>query len=177
MEVRTSSRGSSAVELAISLPFLCLLIFGVADVGRAYYYREAVANAGRQALRVAVSQAQQATGNTVCSGSGGTASSPLPASAGAIQTIVNDAAVESSANGTAAGSAIAGATVTVTWHCSAGTAVTNATSGGATDPSLAQSDAIEVKVSYPMSLITPFAQQVLGGTVPVQVDLFGRSEY
>jgi len=165
------------VELAISLPFLCLLIFGAADIGRAFYYREAVANAAREALRVAMAQPQQATGNTVCSGSGGTASSALPASGGSIATIVDDAAVESSSNGAASGSAISGATVTVIWHCASGSAVTNSTSGGVTDPALAQSDAIEVKVSYPMTLITPFAQQVVGGTVAVKVDLFGRAQY
>ena len=165
------------MELAISLPFLCLLIFGAADIGRAFYSREAVANAAREALRVAMAQPQQATGNTVCSGSGGTASSALPASGGSIATIVDDAAVESSSNGAASGSAISGATVTVIWHCASGSAVTNSTSGGVTDPALAQSDAIEVKVSYPMTLITPFAQQLVGGTVPVQVDLFGRAQY
>jgi Flp pilus assembly protein TadG len=163
------------VELAISLPFLCLLIFGVADIGRAYYYREAVANAGRQALRVAASQ--QATGNTVCAASSGKATSALPASSGPITTIVNDAAVESSSSGLAAGSAIAGATITVTWHCNGNLAVTNSTNTGVTDPAQAQSDAIEVQVSYPMTLITPILQQVVGGTVPIRVDLFGRAQY
>jgi Flp pilus assembly protein TadG len=165
------------VELAISLPFLCLLILGVADIGRAFYYREAVANAGRQALRVATSQSQQTTGDTVCSGSAGKASSPVPASGGAIATIVNDAAIESSTNGLASGSAIAGATVTLTWHCSGGKAVANSSNGGVTDPALSQSDAIEVKVSYPMAVITPLVQQVVGATVQVQVDLVGRAQY
>jgi Flp pilus assembly protein TadG len=165
------------VELAISLPFLCLLVFGVADIGRGYYYREAVANAGRQALRVAVSQSQQATGNTVCASSSGKASSAIPASSGPITTIVNDAAIESSSTGAAAGSAIAGATVTLTWHCSGNVAVTNSTNGGVTDPAQAKSDAIEVKVVYSMTLITPTLQQVLGGAVPIRVDLFGRAQY
>ena len=175
--MHTTSRGSSAVELAISLPFLCLLIFGVADIGRAFYYREAVANAGRQALRVAVSQSQQATGNTVCAGSSGKASSAVPAASGPITTIVNDAAIESSSTGAASGSVIAGATVAVTWHCGGNLAVTNSTNGGVTDPAQAQSDAIEVKVTYSMNLITPLLQPLLGGAVPIQVDLFGRAQY
>src|SRR2546429_7475813 len=101
LAVGTRSRGSSAVELAISLPFLCLLIFGVADIGRAYYYREAVANAGRQALRVAMAQSQHATGDTVCTSFSGTTSSSLPASSGPITTIVNNPAIERSSNRTA----------------------------------------------------------------------------
>jgi Flp pilus assembly protein TadG len=165
------------VELAISLPFLCLLVFGVADIGRAYYYREAVANAARQALRVAAAQSQQTTGNAVCAGSSGKAVSQIPASSGLITSIVDDAAVESSSTGQPSGSAISGATVTVTWHCSGNLAATNASAGGVTDPAQAQSDAIEVRVSYPMSLVTPLLQQLVGGTVAVQVDLFGRAQY
>ena len=157
LAVGKRSRGSSAVELAISLPFLCLLIFGAADIGRVFYYCEVVVNVSREALRVAMAQPQQATGNTVCSGSGGTASSALPASGGSIATIVNDAAVESSSNGAASGSAISGATVTVVWHCASGSAVTNSTSGGVTDSVLAQFDAIEVKVLYSMTFVMPFA--------------------
>src|SRR5260370_41299703 len=101
------SRGGSIVELALALPILCLLVLGTADVGRAYYFREAVANGARQALRVAVSQSQQTAGNTVCTNSGGVATSTLPAPTGsAIATIVNDAALEGSPPGAAAASPI-----------------------------------------------------------------------
>ncbi len=167
------------MELALGLPILCLLVLGVADIGRAYYYREAVANAARQALRVAVAQSQQATGNAVCGSGGGVATSSVPAAGGSsIATIVNAAALESSSNGTAARSAISGAAVTVTWHCSGASAVTNATNQGQTDPASARSDTVEVRVSYPMTLVTPVLQQVIaGGSIPIQVDLVGRAEY
>jgi Flp pilus assembly protein TadG len=177
----TTSRGGSLVELAISLPFLCLLVLGVADMGRAFYYREAVANAGRQALRLASASGQQATGNTVCGTSTGavTASSAVPASGGSIAGIVNQAAQESSSDGTAANSAIAGATITVTWHCTGSAAVTNATNQGQTDPTNAQSDAVKVTVSYPMQVVTPVLQPLFSpsGTVTIGVVLYGRVEY
>ena len=62
-----SRSGQSLVETAITLPVVLLLALGVTDIGRAFYYREAVTNSVRQALRVAVSPAQQATADSVCS--------------------------------------------------------------------------------------------------------------
>ena len=167
------------MELAISLPILCLLVLGVADIGRAYYYREAVANAGRQALRFATAAGQQGTGNTVCGSTAGVATSVVPAPGGsAIATIVNDAALESSSDGTTTGSAIVGATVTVTWHCAGGLAVTNATNHGVTDPADSRSDAVNVRVSYPMSLAAPVLLPVVpSGVVTIAVNLVGRAEY
>ena len=67
---RSRSRGQSLVEAAITLPVVLLLGLGVTDIGRAFYYREAVTNATRQALRLAVSPTQQATANTVCASAG-----------------------------------------------------------------------------------------------------------
>ena len=176
--VPASSRGGSIVELTISLPVLVLLVLGVADVGRAYFYREAVANAARQALRVAVSHSQQGTADAVCGSSGGQATAPAPAPAASpIATIVNDAAVESSSDGTASGSAISGATITVTWHCNGAAAVTNASNGGTTDPASPRSDAVEVQVSYAMPLVTMVLQPTLGSALTIRADVIGRSEY
>jgi Flp pilus assembly protein TadG len=174
-------RGQSLVEVALVLPLFATLTLGTADGGRAFYYREAVSNAARQALRVAVSPSQQTTGDTACAGRDGTTaavSTTLPAAAGsAIATIADAAALESSGNGLASGSAISGATLTVTWHCSGGKAVTNA---GATtnDPAQVRSDSVEVRVSYPFSLITPLVSRVMnGGTPTIGADVIGRAEY
>jgi len=68
---RKGLRGQSLVEVAISLPVLLLLALGVTDIGRAFYYREAVTNSARQALRIAVSPPQHATADAVCAGAGG----------------------------------------------------------------------------------------------------------
>ncbi len=40
--------GQSLVELAISLPVLLLIVLGLADVGRAFYYTSAITNAARE---------------------------------------------------------------------------------------------------------------------------------
>src|SRR6202011_2741780 len=112
-------RGQSLVELALALPVVLILGLLTADVGRADFYREAVADATRQTLRSAARQPQQATGDTACAGGASSAAltTPLPPLAGnTLATIGNQASLESTFTGTPAGSSINGATMTVTWH-------------------------------------------------------------
>lgn len=168
--------GQSLVEVAVSLPFLLTLCLGTVDIARAFYYREAVINAARQALRESVSIGQESTGDAACA-SGGSLSSPVPPSGGPLATIANAVAMESSSNDSPAGTDIPGAMVTVIWHCSGTSAMTNqgATS---THPASANSAAVEVKVTYTMALITPFVSALLGRTgIRLDADVVGRSEY
>jgi hypothetical protein len=104
-----------------------------------------------------------------------TATLPAPANS-AIITIANAAALESSKNGTAAGSVVSGATITVTWHCSASKAITNA-AASSTDPAFTGSDAVEVQITYPFSLLTPLVSNLFGGTPTIGSDVIGRAEY
>lgn len=166
------------------LPLFVTLTLGTADGGRAFYYREAVTNAARQALRVAVSSSQQTTGDTACTGKGTSTTSvstALPAAGtSAILTIANAAALESSSTGLPAGTAISGATLTVTWHCSGSKAATNAAAAaaGTNDPASTSSDSVEVTITYPFSLITPFVSNLMGGGHPtIGADVIGRAEY
>jgi TadE-like protein len=172
-------RAQSLIEVALALPVVLILGLGVADIGRGYFYREAVNNAARQALRIAVLQPQQGTGDTACHGGGheGILTTTLPpASGNALQTIGNDVSMESTYNGAPTGTAIAGATLTVTWHCNANIALSHSTAT-ATDPSDVNSDSIDVKVSYSMSLITPFLGNFVGNPVVVSTEVQGRVEY
>jgi len=176
-----SQRGQSLVEAAITLPVVLLLALGVTDIGRSFYYREAVTNSVRQALRMAVSSYQQSTANTACAGTGGgpvavTVTSAIPPSGGAITTIANQAALESSSNGTPAGSVLAGATLTVTFHCLNGVAITNATGNGA-GPNNPGSDSITASITSRMSVITPLLWPVTGTSYPITVTSFQRIEY
>jgi Flp pilus assembly protein TadG len=179
--VRGRSRGQSLVEAAITLPVVLLLALGVTDIGRSFYYREAVTNSARQALRIAVSSYQQGTANNVCASTSGgpvavTVTSALPPGGGQIATIANQAALESSKDGTAAGSAIAGATLSVTFHCLNGAAITNATATGSA-PSDPGSDSITATITQPMSVITPLLWPITGGSFPIRVTSSQRTEY
>ena len=167
--------------MAITLPLILLIGLGVTDIGRAFYYREGVSNSAREALRVAVSASQQSTANTVCgSTSGGplavTVTSPVPPSGGSIATIATAAALENSSTGAPAGSSISGATLSVTFHCLNGLAVTNSTTNGngPTDPG---SDAVTVRASYRLNVITPFLWPVVGPSFPIVTSSSQRSEY
>ncbi|MEP6753440.1 MAG: TadE/TadG family type IV pilus assembly protein [Candidatus Dormiibacterota bacterium] len=177
---RKTLRGQSLVEVAISLPVLLLLALGVTDIGRAFYYREAVTNSARQALRIAVSPSQRATGDAVCAGAGGpsavTVTTAIPPGGSSIASIVNIASLESSSNGTAAGSVISGGNISVTFHCLAGSVVTNATSNGAgpLDPG---SDSVTVSVTFRLSVITPLLWPVTGTSFPITVTSYERAEY
>lgn len=174
-------RGQSLVEAAITLPVVLLLALGVTDIGRSFYYREAVTNSVRQALRMAVSSYQQNTANSVCAGTGGgpvtvTVVSAIPPSGSAITTIANQAALESSSNGAPAGSVLAGATLSVTFHCLNGIAITNATGNGS-GPSNAGSDSISASITSRMSVITPLLWPLTGTSYPITVTSFQRTEY
>jgi Flp pilus assembly protein TadG len=178
---RSNSRGQSLVEAALTLPIVLLLSLGVTDIGRSFYYREAVTNSVRQALRIAVSPYQHSTANSVCASTSGgplavTVTSAEPPSGGAIATIANQAALESSKDGTAAGSAIAGATLSVTFHCLNGAAITNAT-GNTNGPSDPGSDSITATISKPMSVITPLLWPITGGSFPIKITSSQRTEY
>ncbi|MEO8744481.1 MAG: TadE/TadG family type IV pilus assembly protein [Candidatus Dormiibacterota bacterium] len=182
---RTSSRprqgGQSLVETAITLPVLLLLALGVTDLGRAFYYREAVTNSVRQALRIAVSSYQQGTANSVCAGTGSgplavTVTSAIPPAGGAIATIANQAALESSSNGTPAGSVIAGSTLSVTFHCLNGAAVTNA-SGDGLGPTSPGADSVTATITDHMAVITPLLWPLSGTSLPITVTSSQRSEY
>ena len=176
-----AARGQSLVETAITLPVVLLLALGVTDIGRAFYYREAVGNSVRQALRVAVSQSQQSTADGICAGTGSgplavTVTSLIPPSGGAIATIANEAALESSNNGTPAGSVIAGATLSVTFHCLNGAAITNATANGS-GPLNPGSDSVTATITDTMRIITPLLWPIVGTSIPITVSSFERSEY
>lgn len=177
----TSKRGQSLVEVAITIPVLLLLSLGMIDLGRTFYFREAVTNSVRQALRMAVSSYQQSTADTVCAGVGGTAtaktvSSPIPPSGGNIVTIANQAALESSKDGTAAGSVLNGATITVTFHCLNGAGITNSTGNG-NGPSDVGSDSITASMTYNLQVVDPPLWPFVGNTVPITVSESQRTEY
>src|SRR5579864_5857504 len=174
-------RGQSLVETAITLPVILLLALGVTDLGRAFYYREAVTNSARQALRIAVSQYQQTTANTICGGTGGgpvavTVNSAVPPGGGAIVTIANQAALESSSDGTPAGSVISGATISVTFHCLNGAVITNATGNGL-GPADPGSDSVTITITKRMSVITPLLWPLTGSSYPITVTSSQRVEY
>ena len=179
--IKRRSRGQSLVETAITLPFVLLLALGVTDIGRSFYYKEAVTNSARQALRMAVSSYQHGTADNICASTSGgplavTVTSAIPPTGGSLLTIANQASLESSKDGTPAGSAIAGATISVTFHCLNGAAITNATGDGG-PPSDPGSDSISTTLTPQMYVLTPLLWPVVGTSFPVRATTSERVEY
>lgn len=169
------------METAITLPVVLLLALGVTDIGRSFYYREAVTNSVRQALRMAVSSYQHSAADNACASTTSgpvavTLTSNVTPATGIIATIANQAALESSKDGTPNGSAIAGAVISVTFHCLNGAAITNATgnAGRPTDPG---SDSISVTITKQMSVVTPLLWPITGASFPIQITSSQRVEY
>ena len=52
MEPRGRDRGAAAVEFALVLPLLVLLVFGIAEFGRAYNVQTTLSGAARDGVRV-----------------------------------------------------------------------------------------------------------------------------
>ena len=178
--MRGRSRGQSLVEAAITLPIVLLLTLGVTDLGRSFYYREAVTNSVRQALRMAVSSYQHPTADNVCASTSGgpvavTITTPLPGG-GVIGTIADQAALESSRDGSPGGSVLAGATLAVTFHCLNGAAITNATGNGG-PPTSVGSDSITASITDRMAVITPVLWPMFGSGFPITVTSSQRVEY
>ena len=183
-DVPRLQRGQSLVELALAGPMLIVLTLGVADFGRAFYYRELVANTTRQALRLVVQD--QTTQKTIgcASGSGSQVISRNMPDAGVdrLATLVNAAALESSTDGTASGAALkntlATTTITFTFHCSGTAAAYTNASATSTDPTSAASDAVEVQMDYSFKLITPFLNSVIPGQkVHIKTRQYQRNEF
>ena len=62
--LRRDDRGVTAVEFAIILPLLLMLVFGIVEFGRAYQARLTVTHAAREGVRVlAVTEDQTAAEN------------------------------------------------------------------------------------------------------------------
>jgi len=58
-----SERGAAAVEFALVLPLLVLLVFGIAEFGRAFYIQSTISGAAREGVRrIALADPSDPTG-------------------------------------------------------------------------------------------------------------------
>jgi Flp pilus assembly protein TadG len=64
-EVSREQQGSFAVEFAIIMPVLLLLVFGITDFGHAWYMRQMMVNASREGARYGTRYKTDSLGNRV----------------------------------------------------------------------------------------------------------------
>ena len=59
MQLRGRDRGAAAVEFALILPLLVVLVFGITEFGRAYFVQTTLSGAARDGVRVMALQNNQ----------------------------------------------------------------------------------------------------------------------
>ncbi len=163
--------GQSLVEMAMVLPVLALLTFGLLDFGRAYYFQVSITNAAREGARVAILNIYTGPQNPTCSTSNSYATCP-------VQT---DAAIITAVNNELTYSAIAPTSITI---CPPHDATSS--TAGCPDTSnrvgnwVAQNPTnyyVNVIVKYDFQLYTPMMQQLVGNPVHMSVAVQMRTNY
>ncbi len=165
-----SRRGQSLVEMAMVLPLLTFLTFGLVDFGRAYYFQVSVTNSAREGARVAILNIYIGPQQPTCSTTNSYATCP-------VQT---DTAIVNAVNSELMYSGIAPKTVTIcpphdssmsTAGCpDSSNRVTNWLNGVA-------NYYVTVNVTYDFKLYTPIMQQLLGNPITMSVTVQMRTNY
>jgi Flp pilus assembly protein TadG len=175
MKTRFTRRrlGQSLVEMAMVLPILTFLTFGLVDFGRAYYFQVSVTNAAREGARTAILNVYTGPQQPNCSSSNSYATCP-------VQT---DAAIVNAVTAELQYSAITPRSVTVcpphdssfsTAGCPDGTNRVDKWLDG--DPN-DQNYYLTVNVTYDFHVYTPVMQQLVGSTITMSVSVQMRSNY
>ena len=167
--------GQSLVEMAMVLPVLAFLTFGLLDFGRAYYFQVSITNAAREGARVAILNIYTGPQNPTCSTSNSYYSCPVQTDLN-IATAVNKELVYS-------GIALAPTAITIcpphdssmsTAGCpDASNRVDNWVSGDASQ----QNYYVTVNAKYDFQLFTPLMQQLVGNPIHMSVSVQMRTNY
>jgi Flp pilus assembly protein TadG len=165
-----SRAGQSLVEMAMVLPVLAFLTFGLLDFGRAYYFQVSVTNAAREGARVAILNIYTGPQTPNCS----------TAITCPVQTDLN---IRNAVTNELTYSSIAPTSVTIcpphdstssTAGCSdTSNRVDKWTSGLASN----QNYYVTVNVKYDFQLFTPLMQQLVGNPVHMSVSVQMRTNY
>ncbi len=163
--------GQSLVEMAMVLPVLALLTFGLLDFGRAYYFQVSITNAAREGARVGILNIYTGPQNPTCSSSNSWATCPVQ----------KDAAIITAVNNELTYSGITPTTITICPpHDSSGSTVGCADTSNRVGDWVAQNPTnyyIIVNVTYDFQLFTPLMQQLVGNPVHMSVSVQMRTNY
>jgi Flp pilus assembly protein TadG len=162
--------GQSLVEMAMVLPVLAFLTFGLVDFGRAYYFQVSITNAAREGARVAILNIYTGPQTPNCSN----------ANTCPVQTDLN---ISNAVTKELIYSGITPLSVTIcpphdstnsTAACpDASNRVDKWVSGTAAN----QNYYVTVNVKYDFQLFTPLMQQLVGNPVHMSVSVQMRTNY
>jgi TadE-like protein len=161
-------RGQSLVETAMVLPVLVLLMLGMVDYGRAYYFQVAVTNAAREGTRTGIVNIYLGPRVPTC---------VSPYSYCPVQTDSNiRQAVHNELAGTGIVVADSDILICPPYSASDPSCPTTETRVGDYAANVKNYD-LSVKVSYPFSLYTPMFKSLLGDPLWVRPDVSMRTDY
>lgn len=154
MKPRRSRRGAgqSLVEFALVIPIFLLVLFGLLDMGRAVYSNNTLAQAAREATRLAATQAFW-VGNSdpACNAAAGPV---CPGTVAALKTNVDAAANQMAIGlGTLA-------TSQIYMQCNPPASPPSGAWTGSTCNSRGFGDIVSVRVVYTFTMITPIVGQI-----------------
>jgi Flp pilus assembly protein TadG len=165
--------GQSLVEMAMVLPVLTFLTFGLVDFGRGYFFQVSVTNAAREGARVAILTIYTGPQNPTCSSSNSYATCP-------VQTDDN---IIAAVNKELMYSAIAPQSITICPpHDSTGSTAGCPDSTNRVDKWVSGTQAnmnyyVTVNVTYDFELYTPLMQQLVGNPIHMSVSVQMRTNY
>ena len=165
--------GQSLVEMAMVLPMLAFLTFGLLDFGRAYYFQVSVTNAAREGARVGILNIYTGPQTPNCSLSNSYATCP-------VQT---DAAIITAASHELIYSGIPPKSIIICPpHDSASSTAGCPDSSNRVDKWLSgdpnsQNYYVTVNVKYDFQLYTPLMQQLVGNPIHMSVSVQMRTNY
>ncbi len=165
--------GQSLVEMAMVLPVLAFLTFGLLDFGRAYYFQVSVTNAAREGARVGILNIYTGPQTPSCSISNGYATCP-------VQT---DGNIIIAASHELVYSGIAPQSISICPpHDSTGSTAGCPDGSNRVDKWLSgdpnnQNYYVTVNVKYDFRLFTPLMQQLVGNPIHMSVTVQMRTNY
>jgi Flp pilus assembly protein TadG len=147
--------GQALVEFALVIPIFILVLFGLIDMGRAVYANHTLAQATREAARLAATQAYW-VGNPSAETTCNTAAGPVcPADVAALK-----ANVDAAANRMAVGlGALPPAQIFIQCNASTSTPPTGSWTGS-TCSSRSAGSLVSVRIAYTHTMITPIVGQI-----------------
>jgi Flp pilus assembly protein TadG len=160
--------GQSLVEMAMVLPVLAFLTFGLLDFGRAYYYQVSVTNAAREGARVAILNIYTGPQSPNCST---LATCPVQRDANIVNAVWNELTYSGIAPGSITICPPQDSTFPTTGCPDASNRVSNWIAGNPVNYY------VTVNVTYDFQLFTPLMQQLVGNPVHMSVSVQMRTNY
>ena len=168
-----SRAGQSLVEMAMVLPVLVFLTFGLLDFGRAYYFQVSVTNAAREGARVAILNIYTGPQSPSCSSSNSYATCPVQTDGNIVNAVYNELTYSGITPNSVTICPPHDATMSTAGCPDASNRVDKWVSGTAAN----QNYYVNVNVKYDFQLFTPLMQQLVGNPIHMSVSVQMRTNY